>query len=491
MEAPFASQNTMKIRLAILLCLVVATAHAQTNGPLPTPFGELHLDKGLPATVKDSQALFDELDYQRACQCYLWALPIVSFAEWQAQHEEVFGAKDGDLVVYTTYKDKLGILTANATTTYILGFINLARTGPLLIDYPAGPSAGGVGDFWQRPLTDMGETGPDKAKGGKYLIIGPGQKVDDTTGYTVIHSPTFNINFGTRALDPDPARGRALLEKIRIYPLSRRDNPPPTRLIAVDGKSWSQVQPRGLGYWTRLHKILQIEPVEERDRIMMAMLAPLGIEKGKPFEPNEHQRKILSDGAATGELMAINFAFNKRFAGSRYRPDAHWDYVLTFDPSQEEPNFTQLDRRSAWFYEAVTASKGMAMRVAGLGQAYLGAYHDAAGNWFDGAKNYTLRVPPDAPAKQFWSLTIYDTRTRCLIDNAQGVADKSSRMPDLAKNPDGSVDLYIGPTAPINHERNWIPTVPGKAWFAYFRLYAPLQPYLDATWALPDIEEVK
>jgi hypothetical protein len=160
---------------------------------------------------------------------------------------------------------------------------NLARTGPLVIDYPAGPSSGGAGDFWQRPLTDMGETGPDKAKGGKYLIIGPGQKVDDTTGYTVVHSPTFNINFGTRSLDPDPEQDRALLEKIKIYPLSQRDNPPPTRLIAVDGKPWSQVQPRGLGYWKRLHKILQVEPVEDRDRMMMAMLAPLGIEKGNPF----------------------------------------------------------------------------------------------------------------------------------------------------------------------------------------------------------------
>jgi hypothetical protein len=316
---------------------------------------------------------------------------------------------------------------------------NLARTGPLVIDYPAGPSAGGAGDFWQRPLTDMGETGPDKAKGGKYLIIGLGQKVDDTTGYTVVHSPTFNINFGTRALDPDPEQDRALLEKIKIYPVSQRDNPPPTRLITVDGKPWSQVQPRGLGYWKRLHKILQVEPVEDRDRMMMAMLAPLGIEKGNPFAPDERQRKILTDGAATGELMAMNFSFNKRFAGARYRPDTHWDYVLTFDPLQEEPNFTQLDRRSAWFYEAVTASKGMAMRVAGLGQAYLGAYHDADGNWIDGAKSYKLRVPANPPAKQFWSLTIYDTRTRCLIDNPQGVADKSSRMPDLAKNSDGSV----------------------------------------------------
>jgi hypothetical protein len=132
----------------------------------------------------------------------------------------------------------------------------------------------------------------------------------------------------------------------------------------------------------------------------------------------------------------------------------------------------------------------MATRVAGVGQAYLGAYHDQHGNWFAGGRQYVLHVPPDPPAKQFWSLTLYDTRTRSLIDNPQRVGDKSSRMGDLAKNADGSVDLYMGPTAPKGREKNWIPTIPGKAWFAYFRLYAPTEAYLDASWKLPDIEPV-
>jgi len=468
-------------------CSYFLTAALLLSGCASKPDNSVNLTMGLPATAKDSQTLFDQLDYQRACQCYLWALPVVSFAQWQDQHEHVFGATDTDLVLYTTYQDKLGILTANATTPYVLNFPNLARTGPLVVDYPAGPTAGGVGDFWQRPLTDMGQTGPDQGKGAKYLIVGPGQKVDDATGYIVVNSPTFSILVATRVLDPDPARGKALLEKFKIYPLSTRDNPPPTRLLTVDGKQWSQVQPRGLDYWKRLHQILQAEPVEERDRMMMAMLAPLGIEKGEPFEPDDRQQKILIDGAATGELMAINFSFNKRFPGARYRPDAHWDYVITFDPDQEEPNYTQLDQRSAYFYEAVTATKGMATRISGVGQAYLGAYHDSDGNWFDGGKNYSLHVPADPPAKQFWSLTLYDTRSRCLLDNPQHIADKSSRMPDLLKNPDGAVDLYMGPTSPAGKEQNWIPTLPGKAWFAYFRLYAPTEPYLNATWRLPDI----
>jgi hypothetical protein len=46
-----------------------------------------------------------------------------------------------------------------------------------------------------------------------------------------------------------------------------------------------------------LRKIINQEPVEERERFFLAMLKPLGIEKGKPFQPDEQQKKILSDAA--------------------------------------------------------------------------------------------------------------------------------------------------------------------------------------------------
>ena len=60
-----------------------------------------------------------------------------------------------------------------------------------------------------------------------------------------------------------------------------------------------------------------------------------------------------------------------------------------------------------------------------------------------------------------------------------------------ATNLDGSTDFYFSPTAPKGFKKNWIPAVPGKAWFAWFRLYAPLEPYFDKTWPLPDIEKVE
>ena len=100
-------------------------------------------------------------------------------------------------------------------------------------------------------------------------------------------------------------------------------------------------------------------------------------------------------------------------------------------------------------------------------------------------------MPANAPAKNFWSITAYDVNTRCFIDTTWKIADRSSRQ-DLTKNTDGSVDLYIGPKPPSDtaKHKNWIPTVPGKAWFTYLRLYGPLQGYYDKTWVLPDIEAV-
>jgi hypothetical protein len=76
-----------------------------------------------------------------------------------------------------------------------------------------------------------------------------------------------------------------------------------------------------------------------------------------------------------------------------------------------------------------------------------------------GAKTYRLRLPPNAPVKNFWSMTIYDVNTRTLI--------QSSRI-DLLKNADGSIDLHAGPTAPAGFEKNRGPSVLGRAWFLLF-----------------------
>ena len=481
MKSLFCAASTGVLALAIS-CAVNAKPHE-----LQTHIGPVQMEGELPAKASIAQ-LFAELDYQQATQAYLWALPLVSYAQWQKEFSDILGARNGNLMQLNTYEDKLGVLTANATTPYILGFVDLNKTGPLVIELPPGPTAGGVGDFWQRAMIDMGQTGPDKGQGGQYLVLPPGTKPPaDVDKYYVTHSDTMNVLVGFRVLDPDPAKGKALIEKFKMYPYAERANPPPTRLLTPQGRAWSGTQPRDMEYWQRLHAIIQQEPVNERDRFYMAMLASLGIEKGKPFAPSEQQRKALEQGAQMGELIAKANAFAKRFPQAQYWPDRQWDRVLNIeDPSQRLPDYDQLWERSAWFYEAVTNTKGMVSKTPGLGQTYLGAYTDSQGNWLDGARNYRLHVPANPPAKQFWSITVYDIDTRALIDNPQRKADISSRQ-DLKKNADGSVNLYFGPTVPAGLESNWVQTVPGKHWFSYLRLYAPTEAYFDKSWKLDDI----
>ena len=250
-----------------------------------------------------------------------------------------------------------------------------------------------------------------------------------------------------------------------------------------------QPLPVGLRYWELLADTVNREPVFERDRFFMAMLKPLGIEKGKPFDPDWRQQRILIEAAIVGEAMAKANDFAKRVETSHYRDDVQWEFATTANPDQRDKFYDHLDERAAWFYEAVTNDVAMHGQKTGKGQIYMATYKDADGDWLDGGTNYVLRLPPNVPAEAFWSITAYEVSTRTLVKNDFEIADRSSRM-DLAYNADGSVDIYIGPDKPEGDKtKNWIPTEAGRAWFPYFRLYSPGKAFLDQSWVLPDIKK--
>ena len=136
------SLQVIPVALAASLALVSA-ARAET---VATRVGTLEFQGSYPSDATIAK-LYDERDFQRATQAYLWALPIVGMANWQKAHEEIFGAKSGDVIIYDDFVSKRGILTANATTPYVISFFNLAETGPVVIDMPAGSVAGFVNDM--------------------------------------------------------------------------------------------------------------------------------------------------------------------------------------------------------------------------------------------------------------------------------------------------------------------------------------------------------
>ena len=482
-------EKVMRSSLTAILTVALFAATVTDAETLETRVGTLDFTHsfadGYPtnATV---EKLFNEMDFQRACQAYIWSTPLVSMAQWRYAHEQQVGASNGQIVFVESYKDKLGGLTYNATTPYAIPFIDLAD-GPWVLEMPgpAGKVRGAAHDMWQIGITQITEPG-------KYLFVGPGQDVPNDPSYKAFQSPTNGILLGIRLMPEDRDERMALLGKVAVYPYAERANPKARGYITPQGKPWMAAAPRGMAYWKLLADTINREPVAERDRFFMAMLKPLGIEKGRPFNPTEEQKKILTEAVLVGEAMAkANDFFNTRLEDSHYVKGSFWEFATVSPPDQRREYYDELDGRAAWFYEAVTNDPAMHGQKTGEGQVYLAAYKDKDGDWLDGGRNYKLHVPANAPAEAFWSVTAYEVSTRTLINNEYEVADRSSRM-DLTMNADGSVDIYFGPDKPSGAKaKNWIPTEAGRAWFPYFRLYSPKAAFLDRSWVLPDIEKTQ
>jgi hypothetical protein len=151
----------------------------------------------------------------------------------------------------------------------------------------------------------------------------------------------------------------------------------------------------------------------------------------------------------------------------------------------------RFDSRLWMHYNAVCVTPAMALTRPGAGSDYTIAGLDAASRPLDGAKVYKLHLPPNVPVKDNWSVTIYDTQTRSMLQTDQPFAGINSLAKGLKKNEDGSCDIYFAPTAPKGMENNWIQTIPGKSWFIILRAYGPLQPWLDKTWRPGELELVE
>jgi hypothetical protein len=477
----------------VLLCAAAATAITTSAWPAETKdtrIGKLTFESGYPSQETVAK-LYDEMDFQRASQAYLWAIPAVGINEWRKAHFDVFKAQNGEMLSYLDFAEKLGILTPNYTTPYIITIVDLQKSGPFVIEIPPGLMAGMIMDIWQRVLSDLGVVGPDKGKGGKFLILPPGHKKVEAPGYFVVQSPSRIVFGGVRLIDADREKAiRELIPGIKSYTWSSKGvgKAMPTR--HAGDKKWSQMPPRGMAYWESVNEIVQGEEVMERDRLILAQLRSLGIEKGKPFKPDARQKKILEDAAVVGEAMAKANTSDKRVEPAFWK-GTNWKHALVVSVNQRKPGYDQLDERAAWFYEAVAVSKAMLTETPGVGQRYITSYKDKDGAWLDGGKSYRLRVPPNPPAKGFWSVTAYDEGTRQMVVTPQGRPDISSRKADAVKNPDGSMDVYFGPKAPAGKEANWVQTESGKGWFAYFRFYGPTEAFFNKSWALPDVEQVK
>ena len=436
---------------------------------------------------------------RRAVEAVIWGMPAVNY---YLMYQAAVRAKGGfnQVIYWSRLPDwKIQTLTPNPDVIYLSPFINTKDVGPMVLEIPpaqGGSITGTVMDLWQSALEDVGPAGVDKGRGGKYLILPPGYKRPVPAGYITLRSDTHQGYALLRSIpksgsESDVARAVAYGKRVKLYPLSQAANPPATTFVDVVDLVYDSTIPFDLRYFESLNRIVQAESWLERDKAMIDQLKSIGIEKGKPFNPDAKTQGVLNDAAREAHAWIV--ARYETFFSPAYYEGSHWALPASRDLIEGQatffakPGVYPIDDRGAVYSYVYFSPKHMG---AGAGSAYLMTIADKDGRLLSGGPTYRLTVPAKAPVRQHWSATVYDRATHAPIRNARWPS-RPSQTPGLQKNADGSVDVYFGPQAPAGKESNWVPTSPGGGFEVLFRFYGPEKSLFDKTWRLPDIEEVK
>ena len=368
--------------------------------------------------------------------------------------------------------------------------------------------------IWQRPLTgpltdntlglptpvgrrwfgDVGLVGPDKGNGGTYVILPPNYEGEEPKDAFVFQSRTYGVFIFWRAFFQNPndlSKPVAAMEATKIYPLGKKAEAKAMEFPEGSGVPADLLFPRDSSYYDMLARFIHHEYVDPTEMDMRGMLEGIGIVKGKPFKPSKRQREILDRAALTSfkttRAMFSHALFDME-GGRQWQDRQYGNPFMGGSPFFMADTYMRLDSRILYFAHAYSASPAMALDFVGMGAKYPTTLRDADGDILSGGRSYKLRLPPNIPAKLFWSVTVYDADNASGLDNGQPLPSINT-MDQPKSNPDGSIDIYFGPKKPEGAE-NWLRTVPGRAWFTIIRLYGPDQPYFDNTWKPDDIIKV-
>ena len=489
--------KTIKTRGLVLgLCLIIATANISMAQSFPDESGAGQPPPGTKISVAN---LDEQVAYHRAFEATLWAMPalaIKGLTDGFLMDAGERGMDYNDIMAQSKpFSQGIEALTPNTVTPYILAFANL-KNGPVVLEVPAANNKsrlyGQIVDAWQITLAGVGPSGLDKGKGAKILLLPPGYKKDIPAGYIPMQSTTYGVSFAFRSVrEPGTTveEAHAYSKTLKMYPLSTADNPKKQRFFDTP-RTVHTLPPYGFETLEQIKQFIDTETEQPRDKVMMGMLASLGIVKGKPFNPEARLKVAMIRGVhdAYFYMQELN---DKRFAENLYWPNRQWSMVMKPDADKGfsfEDATTILidDRAAAWnffcYYPKVLSDK--------TGTVYLAPIADDKGRLLEAGKNYSVHIPADVPAEQFWSLTMYDHATWSFINNALDRSGLSTFEKDKMKvNKDGSVDLYFGPTAPKGLESNWLPTE-GKRPYVWLRLYGPGDAFWDKSFVMPDVKRL-
>lgn len=473
--------------------------HISTPDSVQTSIGELEYIDGspLPST---SAKIYDYLDRMRGVDAFLKGMPAASI-QGMMEGPRVLGVtKPNQILIFEQFGDSShNYLTYNTSTLYMYSFLDLKADGPTVVELPPG-MLGVFNDAWFRWTEDIGPFGPDKSKGGKFLVLPPGYEGEIPEGYFVVKSRTYKMMAFTRASAKGGVEAAvANMKTTKVYPLSKINNRPKMEFINGSGKEFNTVHTNDYSFYEHLNKVIQYEPLESINRDKRGLFASIGMEKGKPFAPDERMKNILVDAVAIANGAARSIVWyprtDKNMKGIRLYPDTDSSWLMAWVDKNvfftgKDKHTMNSDARVMFHYPYTIVTPAMAVTYPGKGSDYGVAYLDSEKQPFDGNKVYKIHIPANPPVNDFWALTLYDPQTRSPL-KSQLKPTVGSQSEGVITNADGSYDIYFSPEPVKGFEKNWIKTIPGKSWFVILRMYGPLEPWIKKEWRPSEIELVK
>lgn len=450
--------------------------------------GKFEFRHGNP-TPDSTRALLELRTYHRALEVFMTHGPAVSMVRMREGFANAGSTNPRQVLLFEQNLDSVPLLlTGDPTLLFGGAFLDLALDGPTVLEVPAGLEVT-LNDMWMRWVLDIGPDGPDQGKGGRFLILPQDYEGDMPGDYDVALSPTYGLLM-IMTIDPSNNRQRALevMKQLRIYPLLKVQEPPRMQFVNASGTYFNTVPPDNFAYFPRLSQLIHAEPAHAISPMERFHLATLGIEKSRPFMPDESMRSLLDEAARLGAAMVRASAFNALDETHKAYKIRNWVDPIPGGSHQFSPNgHLDLDLRAAYSFLATLTSPVRFPRQPGRGTAWIRCHVDGRGELLHGGESYLLKLPGGIPARRAWSVAVYDPVSRSLLKNGSPASWLGSQS-DPYVNPDGSIDIYFGPKPPVGRVRNWIPTDPEKAWFAVLRLQGPEAPFFNQTWLPGNIE---